>query len=503
MSRHQDIPTALTFDDVLLLPGASRVLPKEADTSTRLTQKIQLRIPLLSSAMDTVTESRTAIAMAENGGLGIIHKNLSIAAQAREVEIVKKTVAGMIADPVVVSPGQPVRAALNLMKEHRISGVPVTEDGSADGKLVGILTNRDLRFERNLDRAVGDVMTSEGLVTVPVGTTLEESKDLLQAHKIEKLLVVNEDGTCLRGLITIKDIVKSERYPDAVKDDRGRLRVGAAVGVGAGREPRIQALLDVGCDVVVLDTAHGHSQMVVDAVAATRANWPDAQIIAGNIATADAADALIKAGADCLKVGIGPGSICTTRVVAGVGVPQLTAVLDVAEVARRHGIPVIADGGVRSSGDIAKALAAGADVVMIGSLFAGTEESPGEVVLYQGRRYKSYRGMGSLEAMRAGSSDRYFQDGNDDPFDGFDGAKDGPKLVPEGIVGRVPYRGLLSDSIYQLVGGLRASMGYTGSANLEELHSKAEFVRITSAGYRESHVHDVIITQEAPNYRVD
>jgi IMP dehydrogenase len=344
-------------------------------------------------------------------------------------------------------------------------------------------------------------MTSENLVTVPQGTTLEQSKDLLQAHKIEKLLVVDEGGENLCGLITIKDIAKSERYPDAAKDDRGRLRCGAAVGVGADREARISALLAAGCDVIVLDTAHGHSQMVIDAVAKTRATWPEINIIAGNIATAGAATALIEAGADCLKVGIGPGSICTTRVVAGVGVPQLTAIMDVASVAGPAGIPIVADGGVRSSGDIAKALAAGADVVMIGSLFAGTEESPGDVVLYQGRRYKSYRGMGSLEAMKAGSSDRYFQENSEDPLAGLDGATQGPKLVPEGIVGRVPYRGPLSDSIYQLVGGLRAAMGYTGCKTIKEMHSQAEFVRITSAGYRESHVHDVIITQEAPNYR--
>ena len=501
MSRAQGIPTALTFDDVLLRPEHSQVLPKDADIRTKLTARIDLKIPLLSSAMDTVTESRAAVAMAQNGGVGIVHKNLSIEAQAREVNIVKKTVAGMIADPVTVSPDAPVAAALELMRQHRISGVPVTVDGSSDGPLVGILTNRDLRFLKGVDRPVREVMTSENLVTVPEGTTLEQSKDHLQAHKIEKLLVVDETGKNLRGLITIKDIVKSERYPDAAKDDRGRLRCGAAVGVGADREARIQALLDAGCDVIVLDTAHGHSQMVIDAVAKTRATWPEANIIAGNIATAGAAQALIDAGADCLKVGIGPGSICTTRVVAGVGVPQLTAVMDVASVAGPAGIPIVADGGVRSSGDIAKALAAGADVVMIGSLFAGTEESPGDVVLYQGRRYKSYRGMGSLEAMKAGSSDRYFQDGADDPLAGLDGAPSGPKLVPEGIVGRVPYRGPISDSIYQLVGGLRAAMGYTGCRTIKDMHKKAEFVRITSAGYRESHVHDVIITQEAPNYR--
>ncbi|MBJ93327.1 MAG: IMP dehydrogenase [Rickettsiales bacterium] len=501
MSTETEIPLALTFDDVLLLPAHSQVLPRDTDVSTQLTEQIRLRIPLVSSAMDTVTGSATAIAMAQNGGMGIIHKNLSVAAQAQEVSVVKKTVAGMISDPITVDPDSSVRAALELMRIHRISGVPVTAAGSLD--LVGILTNRDLRFERDLDRKVGEVMTSTGLVTVPEGTTLEQSKDLLQEHKIEKLLVVDSSGAQLRGLITIKDIIKSERYPDAIKDGLGRLRVGAAVGVGADREERVQALVDAGCDVVVIDTAHGHSQMVIDAVTATRATWPGLQIIAGNVATAAATEALIKAGADCVKVGIGPGSICTTRVVAGVGVPQLTAVQQASKAAHRLGKPIIADGGIRSSGDIAKAIAGGADVVMIGSLFAGTEESPGQVVLYQGRRYKTYRGMGSLEAMQQGSSDRYFQDNVDDPLAGLEGESAGPKLVPEGIVGRVPYRGPIADSVYQLVGGLRASMGYTGNGTIAAMHQGAGFVRITSAGQRESHVHDVIITHEAPNYRVN
>jgi len=498
MAPHDSIPTALTFDDVLLVPGPSRVLPKDADVSTVLTPSISLTIPLLSSAMDTVTESRAAIAMAQNGGLGVVHKNLSIAAQAREVEIVKKTVSGMIVDPITVRPDSPVRAALELMQMHRISGVPVTVDG---GRLVGILTNRDLRFERNLDRRVADVMTDDDLVTVPEGTTLEQSKDLLQKHKIEKLLVVDGTGEFLRGLITIKDILKSERYPNAVKDSRGRLRVAAAVGVGGDRDARAGALVEAGCDLLVIDTAHGHSHMVIEAVASVRERWPDVGIVAGNVATGEAVTALAKAGADCVKVGIGPGSICTTRIVAGVGVPQLTAVMESSQAAREAGVTTIADGGIRSSGDIAKAIASGADAVMIGSLFAGTEESPGDVVLYQGRRYKSYRGMGSLEAMKAGSSDRYFQEDDGDPLAGLDGAPSGPKLVPEGIVGRVPYRGPLADSIYQLVGGLRAAMGYTGCGTIPALQTGGRFVRITNAGYRESHVHDVIITHEAPNYR--
>ena len=498
MSSNQDIPFALTFDDVLLRPAHSRVLPKEVDVSTRVGERIRLRIPILSSAMDTVTESRTAIAMAQAGGMGVVHKNLSIERQAREVAIVKRTVAGMIAEPITVGPERPLREALELMRRHSISGLPVTSGGGPDDELVGILTGRDLRFERDLDRSVRDVMTAR-LVTAAMGTTLEEAKDLLQEHRIEKLLVVDDSGRFLRGLITVKDIVKSERFPEAVRDERGRLQVAAAVGVGGDRAERVAALLGAGCDVLVVDTAHGHSQMVLDAVAATRDEHPDARIVAGNVATGEAVEALANAGADAVKVGIGPGSICTTRVVAGVGVPQLTAVMECSAAGRESGVGTIADGGIRSSGDIAKALAAGADAVMVGSLFAGTEESPGQVVLYQGRRYKAYRGMGSLEAMRAGSSDRYFQD-DEDPLAGLEG---GPKLVPEGIVGRVPYRGPLSDSIFQLVGGLRASMGYTGAPSLAALRQGRRFVRITQAGFRESHVHDVIITHEAPNYRVD
>jgi len=499
-----DIRTALTFDDVLLAPAHSHVLPRDADVSTKLTESIRLTIPLLSSAMDTVTESRAAIAMARNGGLGVVHKNMSPAAQAQEIADVKRYVTGVITSPVTVSPEQAVGEALGLMRKHSISGVPVTANGESDGRLVGILTNRDLRFVRDLDNSVGAVMTAEGLVTVQEGTTLEEAKDLLQEHKIEKLLVVDAAGVMLRGLITIKDIVESKRYPNAAKDPRGRLRVAAAVGVAGDRDERVAALVGAGCDVLVIDTAHGHSQMVIDAVAAVRGDYPDQAIIAGNVATGGAVEALARAGADCVKVGIGPGSICTTRIVAGVGVPQLTAIQDCAAAARTHGVTTIADGGIRSSGDVAKALAAGADAAMIGSMLAGTEESPGEVVLFQGRRYKAYRGMGSIEAMRAGSSDRYFQENDqDDPLAALDGAPSGPKLVPEGISGRVPYRGPIADTVYQLVGGLRAAMGYTGCATIPELHDKAEFVRITQAGYRESHVHDVIITAEAPNYRVD
>ncbi len=484
---------ALTFDDVLLQPGPSDVLPRDVDVSAQLAPDLRLNIPILSSAMDTVTESETAIAMARLGGLGIVHKNLSIAAQAAEITKVKKAVTGVITDPITMSPQQTVGEALRLMRGHRISGVPVT----VDGRLVGILTNRDLRFERRLDRLIRDVMTSEGLVTVPPGTPLERAKDLMQEHKIEKLLVVDELGL-LKGLITIKDIENASRYPRAVVDERGRLRCGAAIG--PGQLERAQALLDAGADVLVIDTAHGHSRGVLEAAREARAAWPDLRLIVGNIATAEAAAACIEAGASAIKVGIGPGSICTTRVVAGVGVPQLTAIADCAAVAAAAGVPVIADGGIKFSGDVAKAIAAGADAVMIGSLLAGTDESPGEVVLLGGRRFKTYRGMGSIEAMRAGSSDRYFQD---DITEAGDPEAETRKLVPEGIVGRVPYKGPVGDVLYQLVGGLRAAMGYTGSADIPAMKRDARFVRMTAAGFKESHVHDVIITKESPNYRLD
>ena len=483
----EEIPLALTFDDVLIRPARSSVLPRDTDVRAQLTEAIALNIPLVSAAMDTVTQSRTAATMAQEGGIGFIHKNLSIEDQAREVSIVKKTVTGVIADPITMEPERSVRDALDVMRRYRISGVPVTHGT----KLVGILTNRDLRFHKGLDNPISQVMTSENLVTVPIGTTLDQAKDILGEHKIEKLLVVDDSGN-LKGLITVKDIEKTERFPNSCKDERGRLRVGAAVGVGGDRDERIDALVAAGVDVICIDTAHGHSEMVIQAVREVRSTFPDAQVVAGNIATGEAAEALIEAGAHAVKVGIGPGSICTTRVVAGVGVPQVTAIRDVVEVARRRGVKVIADGGIKFSGDVAKAVAAGGDSVMIGSLFAGTDESPGEVVLYQGRQYKVYRGMGSVEAMRDGSSDRYFQE------------DEGPsKLVPEGIVGRVPYRGPLSESIYQLVGGLRASMGYSGCADLGTFQREAVFTRITNAGLRESHVHDVIIVKEAPNYRVE
>jgi IMP dehydrogenase len=477
----------LTFDDVLLIPGYSEVLPNEVELKTKLTPSITLNIPLISAAMDTVTESQTAIAMAQAGGIGFIHKNLAIADQALEVEQVKKSESGMIVNPVTIEPDAKLRDALALMERHRISGVPVTKAG----KLVGILTNRDLRFERNLERKVSEVMTKENLITVQPGIDIERAKDLLHANRIEKLLVV--DGEKLVGLITIKDIEKKTRHPHAVMDAFGRLLVGAAVGPGTDREARIDALVRAGADVVVIDTAHGHSRNVLDAVRDTRANFPKLQLVAGNIATAEAAKALLDAGADGVKVGIGPGSICTTRVVAGVGVPQISAVEKAARVARPAGIPVISDGGIKFSGDLVKALAAGADCIMIGSLFAGADETPGEIILYQGRSYKVYRGMGSLEAMKKGSKDRYFQAD----------VENAEKLVPEGIEGRVPARGPLSSTIHQLMGGLRSGMGYTGCRTISELQTNTRFIRITSAGLRESHVHDVIITKEAPNYRIE
>jgi len=484
-----EIKIGLTFDDVLLVPAHSQVLPKEVDLTTQLTSTITLNIPLLSSAMDTVTESRAAICMAREGGLGIVHKNMSPAEQAREVDQVKKSESGMIVDPITMRPEQKISEALAVMKQYRISGVPVTKGG----KLVGIMTNRDLRFETNLDQPISNVMTKgkRKLVTVPPGTTLEEAKYHLHAHRIEKLLVVDDDFV-LQGLITIKDIEKVRKYPNACKDDFGRLRVGAAVGVGADLEERTAALVDAGVDLIVIDTAHGHSQGVLDAVKQVRSDYPDLQLMAGNIATAAAAQALIDTGVNAVKVGIGPGSICTTRVVAGVGMPQISAIQNVAKVTHASGIPLIADGGIKFSGDLPKAIAAGADIIMVGSLFAGTEESPGDTILYQGRTYKAYRGMGSLSAMKQGSKDRYFQ-----------GDEADVKLVPEGIEGRVPYRGPLSDNIHQLIGGLRAGMGYTGCRTIKELQQKGEFVRITNAGLRESHVHDVTITQEAPNYRLE
>ena len=483
-----NVPFALTFDDVLLVPAESEVLPDQVDVSTWLTPKIRLNIPLISAAMDTVTEARTAIAMAQEGGIGIIHRNLTVAEQVAEVDKVKKSEAGMIVDPITMRPDQKVAEALEIMARYRISGVPITDE---EGHLLGILTNRDLRFEKNLERPVREVMTTRNLVTVPPGTTLDEAKEILHEHRIEKLPVVDEHFV-LQGLITIKDIEKARKYPNSCKDEMGRLRVGAAVGVGADRDERVEALLRHGCDVIAVDTAHGHSRMVIEAVRAIKSQWPEAQVIAGNVATAEGTQALIEAGADAVKVGVGPGSICTTRVVAGAGVPQITAVAEASRVADRHGIPVIADGGIKYSGDITKAIAAGASSVMIGSLLAGTEESPGELILYQGRSYKVYRGMGSLGAMKKGSRDRYFQ-----------AIRDESELVPEGIEGRVPYRGPLSANVHQLVGGLRAGMGYTGCRTIEELRKKARFVRISPAGLRESHVHDVIITKEAPNYRVE
>jgi IMP dehydrogenase len=482
------LPEALTFDDVLLVPAYSEVIPRDVDVTTRLTPAIPLRMPLVSSAMDTVTEAATAIRMAREGGIGFIHKNLPIEAQAREVSRVKKAQSGIVVDPVTVAPTRTLDEALAIMRQYRISGLPVVDDSK---RPVGILTNRDVRFEKRLSLPVGEVMTKNP-VSVKEGVSLEEAKDLLHKHRIEKLLVVDSTGK-LKGLITTRDIEQAEEHPGAVVDDLGRLRVGAAVGVGDDRVARIEALLAVGCDVICIDTAHGHSAGVLDAVRATRKKFPKLQLVAGNVATGDATRSLIEAGASAVKVGVGPGSICTTRVVAGVGVPQLTAIADSVAAAKGTGVSIIADGGIKYSGDVAKAMAAGADTVMIGSLFAGTDEAPGEVILYQGRSYKTYRGMGSLGAMQDGSKDRYFQGDVEAP----------QKLVPEGIEGRVPYKGPLRESLYQLIGGLRASMGYLGCATIAELHQKARFVKISSSGLRESHVHDVIITKEAPNYRVE
>ena len=490
--------TALTFDDVLLVPRHSRVLPSAVDVSTRFTRNITLKVPLASAAMDTVTESRMAIAMAQLGGIGIVHKNLDVAEQASEVDRVKRSESGMIVNPITLSPGSSVRQALELMKKYRISGVPITADGRNEGRLVGILTNRDLRFQGDVQRPIGEVMTRDDLITVPVGTTLEQAKEILHQHRVEKLLVVDEEFN-LRGLITVKDIQKMIKYPAASKDRLGRLRVGAAVGIASDTIARAEALVAAHVDVLVLDSAHGHSQNVIDMARELRRAFPSTDLVAGNVATADGCAALIAAGVDAVKVGIGSGSICTTRVVAGIGVPMVTAVADCAAAASRSGVPVIADGGVRYSGDITKAVAVGASSVMIGSLFAGTDESPGELILYQGRSFKEYRGMGSIGAMRRGSRDRYFQDEFDLPeVPADDGAH---KLVPEGIEGRVPHKGSVAAMIHQLVGGVRAGMGYCGSASLGDLQRDAELVRITPAGVRESHVHDVVITKEAPNYR--
>ncbi len=486
MLDQETLPLGLTFDDVLLLPAESAVLPSETDVSTALTERIRLNIPLVSAAMDTVTESRTAIAIAQEGGLGFIHRNMTVARQAVEVEKVKKFETVMIADPVTIRADQKIFEAREIMDQYRISGLPVTQRG----RLVGILTHRDLRFERRLDRTVAEVMTKDNLVTAKPGVNLDEAKDILQRHRIEKLLLVDDEFQ-LKGLITVKDIEKKIQYPLACKDERGRLRVGAAVGVGQDMEQRVAALVTAGVDVIGVDTAHGHSKNVLNTIEVIRRHYPDLDLVGGNVATEEGALALIEAGVNAVKVGIGPGSICTTRVISGVGVPQLTAITGCASVARRRNIPIISDGGIKFSGDITKALASGAHSVMIGSLFAGTEESPGETILYQGRTYKVYRGMGSLGAMGDGSRDRYGQ-----------GDVEEAKLVPEGIEGQVPYRGSLGYNIHQLVGGLRAGMGYLGARTIDELRAKARFVRVTPAGQKESHVHDVFITKEAPNYRI-
>jgi IMP dehydrogenase len=477
---------ALTFDDVLLVPQKSDVLPSEVDTTTRFSRNVPLRIPIVSASMDTVTESRLAIAIAQLGGIGIIHRNLPPEEQSDEVDKVKRSESGMIVDPITMSPDRPVSEALALMAKYRISGVPVTEGG----RLVGILTNRDLRFETRTDLPISQVMTKEDLITVPVGTTLDEARAILHKHRVEKLLVV-DDKFGLKGLITVKDIQKALKYPNSAKDDLGRLRCGAAVGVGDSAIERAKRLIDAKVDVIVVDTAHGHSRRVIETVERLK-RFSTVDIVAGNIGTSEAAEDLIEAGADAVKVGMGPGSICTTRVISGAGVPQITAIFDCAEVARKRGVPIIADGGIKFSGDVVKALACGAQSVMIGSLFAGTAESPGETILYQGRTFKDYRGMGSLGAMSDATKDRYFQQ-----------EVETSKLVPEGIEGRVPYKGSLSGVVEGLVGGLRSGMGYCGASSIEELQAKARFLRITAAGHRESHVHDVIITKEAPNYQLD
>jgi IMP dehydrogenase len=481
----ETISEGLTFDDVLLLPARSDVVPAQTDTRTCFTRGIGLNIPVASAAMDTVTESHLAIALAQQGGIGLIHRNMPVDRQAEEVDRVKRSESGMIVDPVTVDPEQKISDALDVMKRYRISGVPVTKGG----KLVGILTNRDLRFETRYDLPISSVMTKENLITVAVGTTLEEAEAILHQHRVEKLLVVDEHYY-LKGLITVKDIQKKLKYPNAAKDEQGRLRVGAAIGSSGDFLERAQELVKKKVDVLAIDSAHGHSERVMEAIKAVKCKLPEVQLIAGNVATFEGARDLINLGVDGIKVGIGPGSICTTRVVSGAGVPQITAIAECSKAAAGTGVPVIADGGIKYSGDITKAIAAGANCVMIGSLLAGTEESPGETILYQGRTFKSYRGMGSMGAMPQGSSDRYAQDG-------------GGKLVPEGIEGRVPYKGILADLVYQLVGGLRAGMGYCGCETIDQLHERAQFVRVTSAGLRESHVHDVIITKEAPNYRLE
>lgn len=485
MANQKVVGMGLTFDDVLLVPAESNVLPADIDLHTNLTHKVKLNIPLMSAAMDTVTESRMAIALAREGGIGVIHKNMSIGAQAEQVDMVKRSENGVITNPFWLAPGHTLAEADELMAKYRISGVPVCDNG----KLIGIITNRDLKFETDMSKLIDNVMTKKNLITAPEGTTLAEAKEILRLHKVEKLPIVDQNFH-LKGLITIKDIEKAEVYPNSARDEKGRLLVGAAIGVTPDVMDRVKALADAGADVLVLDSAHGHSQNILDCVKRIKALYPDVQLVAGNVATAEGTRAMIQAGADCVKIGIGPGSICTTRVVAGIGVPQITAILGAAEVAKEFGVPLIADGGIKYSGDIAKAIAAGANVVMLGSLLAGCEESPGDTEVYQGRQFKVYRGMGSLGAMNQGSKDRYFQEGN-------------KKLVPEGVEGRVPYKGPTADTVYQMMGGLRAGMGYCGCGTIDKLQSKAQFIQITAAGLRESHPHDIYITKEAPNYTVN